>query len=322
MNSARPPARRRRSRSASVGGIGPESRGPGRGGRRADEVVVKRPEDRGECGECTRVDVIQEEAADRRHVEARRLPQQRQAAAVIRTLITRPSTASRRRSTRPFETRRWILYVRTLGSTARVAAMSPIRRCSPPGPPSCMSTPKSTWVLPQSRRSSASSCVSSAPEYTRYGHQAASSGRPGSDGGHQGARPPRHRGRPDAGRQPREHRPLHRLRRDRPAVGQGNFVATLCKARWEGAPYAQADLFRVEDGLVVEHCQNFPELAHSDAGAIASAASQRGRRVPGRRSLSRIRKPPTDLADQLAARACGSPRIRGTGCDRHVPRCP
>jgi predicted SnoaL-like aldol condensation-catalyzing enzyme len=36
-------------------------------------------------------------------------------------------------------------------------------------------------------------------------------------------------------------------------VGQGNFVATLCKARWEGAPYAQADLFRVEDGMVVEH---------------------------------------------------------------------
>ena len=36
-------------------------------------------------------------------------------------------------------------------------------------------------------------------------------------------------------------------------VGQGNFVATLCRANWEGAPYAQADLFRIEDGLVVEH---------------------------------------------------------------------
>lgn len=36
-------------------------------------------------------------------------------------------------------------------------------------------------------------------------------------------------------------------------VGQGNFVATLCRARWEGAPYAQADLFRLEDGLIVEH---------------------------------------------------------------------
>ena len=36
-------------------------------------------------------------------------------------------------------------------------------------------------------------------------------------------------------------------------VGQGNFVATLCRANREGAPYAQADLFRVQDGLVVEH---------------------------------------------------------------------
>ena len=36
-------------------------------------------------------------------------------------------------------------------------------------------------------------------------------------------------------------------------VGEGNFVATLSRASWEGAPYAQADLFRLEDGLVVEH---------------------------------------------------------------------
>ena len=36
-------------------------------------------------------------------------------------------------------------------------------------------------------------------------------------------------------------------------VGQGNFVATLCKANWQGAPYAQADLFRIDDGLIVEH---------------------------------------------------------------------
>ena len=39
-------------------------------------------------------------------------------------------------------------------------------------------------------------------------------------------------------------------------VGQGNFVATLCRARWEGAPYAQVDLFRIEDGLIVEHWDN------------------------------------------------------------------
>ena len=36
-------------------------------------------------------------------------------------------------------------------------------------------------------------------------------------------------------------------------VGQGNFVATLSKATWNGEPYAQADLFRLENGKVVEH---------------------------------------------------------------------
>ena len=36
-------------------------------------------------------------------------------------------------------------------------------------------------------------------------------------------------------------------------VGQGNFVATLCRATRQGTPAAQADLFRVADGLVVEH---------------------------------------------------------------------
>jgi len=39
-------------------------------------------------------------------------------------------------------------------------------------------------------------------------------------------------------------------------VGQGNFVATLCRATWEGAPYAQADIFRLEDGKIVEHWDN------------------------------------------------------------------
>lgn len=36
-------------------------------------------------------------------------------------------------------------------------------------------------------------------------------------------------------------------------VGQGNFVATLCRTSWDGAPLVQADLFRVENGKVVEH---------------------------------------------------------------------
>jgi predicted SnoaL-like aldol condensation-catalyzing enzyme len=39
-------------------------------------------------------------------------------------------------------------------------------------------------------------------------------------------------------------------------VGQGNFVATLCRAEWEGSPLAQVDLFRLENGLVVEHWDN------------------------------------------------------------------
>ena len=39
-------------------------------------------------------------------------------------------------------------------------------------------------------------------------------------------------------------------------VGQGNFVATLCKAFWEGQPFAQVDIFRFEEGKVVEHWDN------------------------------------------------------------------
>lgn len=43
-------------------------------------------------------------------------------------------------------------------------------------------------------------------------------------------------------------------------VGQGNFVATLSKANWKDdaidQDYAQVDIFRVENGLVVEHWDN------------------------------------------------------------------
>ena len=39
-------------------------------------------------------------------------------------------------------------------------------------------------------------------------------------------------------------------------VGKGNFVATLCKATWKGTPMAQTDLFRIENGKVVEHWDN------------------------------------------------------------------
>ena len=36
-------------------------------------------------------------------------------------------------------------------------------------------------------------------------------------------------------------------------VGEGNFVATLSRAHWDDIEYAQMDLFRLEDGKVVEH---------------------------------------------------------------------
>ncbi|MEM6800741.1 MAG: hypothetical protein AAF696_05020 [Bacteroidota bacterium] len=43
-------------------------------------------------------------------------------------------------------------------------------------------------------------------------------------------------------------------------VGKGNFVATLCKANWKDEKldqdYAQVDIFRIEDGKVVEHWDN------------------------------------------------------------------
>jgi len=43
-------------------------------------------------------------------------------------------------------------------------------------------------------------------------------------------------------------------------VGQGNFVATLSRANWNDGKlnqdYAQADLFRIENGKVVEHWDN------------------------------------------------------------------
>ncbi len=39
-------------------------------------------------------------------------------------------------------------------------------------------------------------------------------------------------------------------------VGAGNFVATLCRADWEGQPFAQVDVFRVAEGRIVEHWDN------------------------------------------------------------------
>lgn len=51
-------------------------------------------------------------------------------------------------------------------------------------------------------------------------------------------------------------------------AGQGNFVATLCKANWNDGKtnqdFAQVDLFRIENGKVVEHWDNVepvPEIS-------------------------------------------------------------
>lgn len=39
-------------------------------------------------------------------------------------------------------------------------------------------------------------------------------------------------------------------------AGKGNFVATLCKAKFKETQYAQVDIFRVENGMIVEHWDN------------------------------------------------------------------
>ncbi|MEM1055301.1 MAG: nuclear transport factor 2 family protein [Bacteroidota bacterium] len=39
-------------------------------------------------------------------------------------------------------------------------------------------------------------------------------------------------------------------------VGQGNIVATLCRAMWGDQEMAQVDLFRLADGRIVEHWEN------------------------------------------------------------------
>lgn len=54
-------------------------------------------------------------------------------------------------------------------------------------------------------------------------------------------------------------------------VGQGNFVATLSKATWNDGKinqdYAQVDLFRLEDGLVVEHWDNVEPVPENDVNS-------------------------------------------------------
>lgn len=47
-------------------------------------------------------------------------------------------------------------------------------------------------------------------------------------------------------------------------VGQGSFVATLCKAFWEGQAFAQVDIFRIEEGKAVEHWDNAEPIPPED----------------------------------------------------------
>lgn len=51
-------------------------------------------------------------------------------------------------------------------------------------------------------------------------------------------------------------------------VGQGNFVATLCKANWNDGTlnqdYAQVDIFRIENGKIVEHWDNVEPVPEND----------------------------------------------------------
>lgn len=50
-------------------------------------------------------------------------------------------------------------------------------------------------------------------------------------------------------------------------VGQGNFVATLCKANWDGAPLAQVDIFRLDEGKIVEHWDNSEPVPENDVNS-------------------------------------------------------
>lgn len=50
-------------------------------------------------------------------------------------------------------------------------------------------------------------------------------------------------------------------------VGKGNFVATLSKATFDGTPYCQADIFRLDDGKIVEHWDNVEVVPENDVNS-------------------------------------------------------
>jgi predicted SnoaL-like aldol condensation-catalyzing enzyme len=54
-------------------------------------------------------------------------------------------------------------------------------------------------------------------------------------------------------------------------VGQGNFVASLCRANWNDGhtnqDYAQVDIFRIENGKVVEHWDNVEPVPENEVNS-------------------------------------------------------
>jgi predicted SnoaL-like aldol condensation-catalyzing enzyme len=55
-------------------------------------------------------------------------------------------------------------------------------------------------------------------------------------------------------------------------VGQGNFVAVFSTVTWQGQTYRTCDLFRLDDGVIVEHWDIFEEERH-----LATASNDRGK---------------------------------------------
>ncbi len=64
---------------------------------------------------------------------------------------------------------------------------------------------------------------------------------------------------------PLVYKKIHKL------IGQGNFVATLCEANWNDGKmnqdYAQVDIFRLENGKVVEHWDNVEPVPENDVNS-------------------------------------------------------
>ena len=65
-----------------------------------------------------------------------------------------------------------------------------------------------------------------------------------------------------------EHNDMFKYNKVHKVLGEGNFVVTVSEGEWHGKPQAFYDLFRLENGLIVEHwdvVQEVPaQMAHSN----------------------------------------------------------